>query len=476
MQFILNIFTFIYLFILSFMPVSSWSQGLQGQPLSFIPFKASTDAELTVSSLIFRRLATVDPMTGNIQYDLLESYDVKEEGLVYEIKMKEGQYWQDGVEITSNDLLYTASLSGNLREVSSDRIDKYRVRFVLPNKYSPFLSIISIPLLPAHLQDSNKDLRPVGSGDYRVVRINKDRAYIEEVVLATSNKDLPFQKITFKFYDSSDELRIALKLKEIKGVLFDKSEAFEGYNSANYTFAGRSYLIVFDTNKEKLSKENRRQLASAIDYSTLISEQEYAEALRPSGPFSGTWAASDSYEQILYDPNAQLTGIESLKILIPNVNEARLISEQLKISLESHGVGNVEIQAIPTKDYVIEARKINYDIILLAQEYGTDPDRYIFWHGDQNETGLNFSNLANLRIDRSLEEGREAQDIETRKEHYNIFQSVFSEEAPAVYLLHPTYHFYYSEEVESIPDDSLFYPWQIFRDISSWKLTDPKLL
>ena len=148
----LSVLHFIIYFLVSFLPVSTWMHGVQGQPATFLATKVNSDSEKLVSNLIYRRLLYQNPVTGDVELDLLDNYSVIEEGLVYEVTLKKGQYWQDGVEITADDILYTASISKNLSEVSSDKINKYKVRFILPNRYSGFTSVLSLNLLPAHLK------------------------------------------------------------------------------------------------------------------------------------------------------------------------------------------------------------------------------------------------------------------------------------------------------------------------------------
>ncbi|PIR43456.1 hypothetical protein COV24_02855 [candidate division WWE3 bacterium CG10_big_fil_rev_8_21_14_0_10_32_10] len=469
-------FVYLYLFILSFLPISSWTHGLIGQPESFIPNEVQTDSEKIVSNLVFRKLVNVNPFTGEIKYDLLKNYTVSDDGLTYVIELKQNQYWQDGFPIMADDVLYTASLSPNLREVSSDKVDDYKVRFSLPNKYSPFLSVLAIGILPSHLQDQNSKLISVGSGDYRIVRVTKDRTRIEEVVLVTRSGKYPYKKLNFRFYENEDYIRVAAKIKEIGSMLFNKKEDISGFNAKKYVFYGRSYLLVFDTKKDYLDKDTRKSIVNMINYDEIIKNQEYQDAERPFGPFSSTWAQSDSYERPMGNSGDTLDIKKDLVLVIPNVNEARLIAQNIKKQIESSSDHDVEIKALSSKDYIVKIRDTKYDMVLLAQEYGLDPDRFVFWHSTQNSTGLNFSNSSAIRIDKSLEEGRETVELEDRKVHYNIFQSVFSEETPAVFILHPSQYLYYSNSINNIPEQKYFYPWSILDNFDKWEKVEPTIL
>ena len=467
---ILSYLTFLFLFILSFFPVSSWSYGVVGNPQTFLPNLAVSDSEKTVSNIVFRRLVNVDYKTGEIQKDLLEDYRILENGKVYELTLKKNQYWQDGVPIMADDLLYTASVSGNLREVSSDKINDYTVRFNLPQNYSPFLSILNIAVLPSHLADKNSSSMPVGSSDYRITQVKTDRNEIKEVTLMTLNKNLPFSKITIKFYKDEENLILGAKQFEINGFLLNRKDNFENFTSQILPYYSRAYLLIFNSEKTYLTKDVRKKIAQSLNLKSLIEDQVYPAAIVPNGPFSGTWAQSSNYIKEQFAPS-QIKLDKPLKIVAPNIRQARLVGENIKEQLLVNSGLQVSLSFIDdVANFKVKVREDDYDAILMAQEYGVDPDRYVFWHSSQNKKGLNYSNFSSIRLDKSLEEGREELTIEKRKSHYNIFQSVFSEEYPAIYLLHPAQYFYYTKNLKSPMLQNTFYPYEIFDYLSKWQL------
>ena len=77
-----------------------------------------------------------------------------------------------------------------------------------------------------------------------------------------------------------------------------------------------------------------------------------------------------------------------------------------------------------------------YQAILVTQEIPSDPDQYTLWHSTQTQT--NLSHYANPKIDKLLEDGRKESDPEKRKKIYFDFQRYLVEDAPAVFLFHPT--------------------------------------
>ena len=472
-----SILVFIYLFILSIFPVNTLSIGLLGQPKSLLPIENQNDTERTISNFLYRRLLHYNSSTGELTYDLLDSYKELDPGLVYEVTLKKGQYWQDGTEITSDDIIYTASLSKNLKEVSSDKVNKYTVRFFLPNKYSPFLSLLDLPLMPAHKSKSAKKrvLWPVGSTKYRVIRYKKDRAFIKELVLMNIQGSKPFKKVVFKFYNNPDDLKAGLLLREVDTALLDSPFKVEGYSSKRTPFYGRSYLLLFNTKKDYLDTDARLSIANYVNFNVLLKEVAYFNAEKALGPFSGTWAQADT--DLLTIPNAskKLSLDKTLKLYFPNTTVAKKLANEIRTQLESKGL-SIELNPSPQKDFSKYIRKQDYDLVLTAHEYGLDPDRFVFWHSSQSDTGLNFSNFSNVRIDKSLEDARKETNLEKRKEHYRVFQSAFFEEVPALYLLHPTLYLHYRSDLEIPEGDKLLYPWQIFDNLDLWKQKNPQKL
>lgn len=470
------IYTFAF-FIYSLLGVNTWSYGVIGQPNSFLPNESFSDSEKLVSDLLFRKLVTVDPETGEVKNDLLESYSIKGDSRIYQVKLKKGQYWHDGVEITANDLLYTASINTSLREVSFDKVDDYTVSFVLPNQYSPFLSVLSIPLMPQHLAEKNSQLNPVGSGDYRLVRIERDRAKVKSLYLVDTSNNAPYKILKIEFYDNEDNLITGARLFEIDSFLLNQKKDLDGFNRKKYAFGGRNYLVIFNTEKEELDKNTRINIRNSINFDELLQEQEYEAGEVPKGPFSHTWAQDPNIDYTLTFSPVTIDIDRSLNLVAPDVRQARLISENIKEQLQANSGLSVNVEYLPASDFTTAVRDTDYDIILMAHEYGFDPDRYIFWHSSQNNTGLNYSNYSSIRTDKALTEGREELDMEKRKEHYNIFETVFNEEVPAFFIVHPTQFLYYSSGIEKVPDSNVFYPWQILHNFNKWqKQEDTKVL
>jgi len=88
-------------------PSKTYVEGLVGQPASFLPSRAQTEIDKTISKLLYRGLFKYDNF-GTLVPDLAETWEVSGEGLIYTITIKDNQFWSDGTKINANDLLYTS--------------------------------------------------------------------------------------------------------------------------------------------------------------------------------------------------------------------------------------------------------------------------------------------------------------------------------------------------------------------------------
>ena len=134
----MQILQFITYYLLSLIylliPSKAFVEGVVGQPASFLPSRAQSQTDKTISSLIYRGLFRYDNF-GTLIPDLAEKWEISNEGLVYTIKIKDGQYWSDEAKITADDLIYTSYKIQNLSGVATDKIDALTVRYTLPNKF-----------------------------------------------------------------------------------------------------------------------------------------------------------------------------------------------------------------------------------------------------------------------------------------------------------------------------------------------------
>jgi len=181
-------------------------EGVLGRATSASPFGARTPADRILVTLLFRGLVRLGP--GNaVTGDLAQRWDVADSGRTWTFHLRDGQFWQDGAQITADDVAFTVGVlsdtaytgpgADSWRDVSATVIDPLTVELHLTQPLGGFLQAATQPIAPAHLlgdvpleqlPDDPFGQQPVGSGAFRLVYLNAARALL---VAATPIEPLP---------------------------------------------------------------------------------------------------------------------------------------------------------------------------------------------------------------------------------------------------------------------------------------------
>jgi peptide/nickel transport system substrate-binding protein len=205
------------------------SEGIVGSPRFINPILALNDADRDLTELIYSGLlkATSD---GRLSTDLASDYNISDDGLVYTFNIKENAKFQDGANVTADDVVFTikkiqdpavkspkrASFDGVLAEKTGDK----QIKFTLKKPYSPFLENTTIGILPKHLwKDATSDefpfsqlnIEPIGSGPYKIAEIKRDSSGLPTSYLLNPFEEYtlgePYVKnLILKFYTNSKNL------------------------------------------------------------------------------------------------------------------------------------------------------------------------------------------------------------------------------------------------------------------------------
>lgn len=281
-------------------PGGEYSEALIGQPKYLNPIYAgASDVDNDITSLIYTGLFRFDN-DGNLKPDLAESYSVSTDTKSYDIKIRHDVRFADGETLTANDVMYTIDLIQNpkvaspllmtFQGVSLERINDYEVRFILKAPFAPFLSALTVGILPEHiwsvsnpesLQLSKNNLQPVGAGPWKFLKMIKDSTgRIDSLTLSSNDRyygDKPlFKTLRFKFFDEYGSALEALRSQSIDGLSFlpkmqnprlsNKFINFYQLQLPEYT------ALFFNSAYQPLLKndEVRLAIAKAIDKNTLI--------------------------------------------------------------------------------------------------------------------------------------------------------------------------------------------------------------
>src|SRR3989344_2651159 len=456
-------------FILAISPSTNYVEGVVGQPRSFLPHQTQTQTDKTISSLIYRGLFKYD-IYGSLIPDLADSWTISEDGIVYSIKMKEEQTWTDGTPITSDDLIYTSFKSAELVGVATDKVDDLTVRYTLPNKFSPFLSLLTHGVMKINSEEDQNPLKPISNGTFRVLSVEESGPIFKQIILLNLDQSQGIRKLIFKYYPNEEEVVTAAKLGEINGFIASKDYVFENFEEKNFPLQSVYYSLYFNLRNEKLKDiELRKKLRKALH----VQEIAYDKGITTIGPISRNAFTDKKTGGDYYDKGYKENLQTQLTITVPDVKSLVEVAQRVKTFWEEKLNMDVKIKTVEPDKFENEIIKNrDFEVLLYGQEIGRDPYRYVNWHSTQKEPpGLNLPGFEQVRADRALEEGRNEIDSDKRLTHYSEFQKVIDEQAPAIFLYHPFIKYYVNKYVNGIGDKYTFTAADRFLDFGVWYIT-----
>jgi peptide/nickel transport system substrate-binding protein len=138
----------------------SFIEGIIGTPRFINPVLATTRADQDVTSIVYSGLMKINP-DGNLVNDIAKSINLSEDGLTYNIVLRQDVKFHDGTLLTSKDVIYTlqliqdpdlkSPLRGNWTDVTIEEINDYELNIVLKEPYVPFIENFTIGIMPSHL-------------------------------------------------------------------------------------------------------------------------------------------------------------------------------------------------------------------------------------------------------------------------------------------------------------------------------------
>lgn len=503
--------------------IDVYSEGLVGQIIHLNPvFTEFSEADSDISSLIFSGLVKYNAKTGTFDEDLA-THTLSEDHLTYTFTLKNNIYWQDGVEITADDIYYTFAeviqsedfnnplLKANFDGVNIEKVNSRTVKFTLASPNSFFFTALTVGILPKHILGDTAvaDLdthpfnqSPIGSGQYMV-----DGAYeVDSEGIATVNLSLnpnyygempSIQKIKFIAFPDSTSLvenrsmwhGTAQLHQEVLNVMDTSELVTYQYELPQYT------ALFFNTDSKYLSKNktrlgiskaiNKDEILPAIGFKVAIdtplleldqkewihtfNTEEAAGAL-----YDGGWSLKDGD---IYRTNEDGETLE-LRLSRRDFSSgnpmqelvAKQTAELIQSELKEVGV-KVTIESYEKDELnnIIASR--DFDLLLYGQSLGYNLDTFAFFHSSQaTETGYNISNYQSPVVDMDIEKIRTTFDQSERDELLNDLASEIAKDMPAVFLYTPSYYYAVDKRVTGISFQKLLLPKDRFSNIAEWKI------
>ena len=468
-------------FNLSLFEGSTYTEGIVASSTSYNPY-ASTNLNLVndINHLIFSRLATVLP-NGNVQKDLISSWQSLNNATEYIINLKKNIYFQNGKNMTSADVIYSFNFmkdnfpSPSLNNISIYALSKYKIEFKLQSTDVTFFSDIDFNIVPAGSNYLSVDISHIiGSGPYSIAYITKN-----EIVLNSFDKYYKgspyFKNFIIKIYNDNADLVNALETGSVDGAYFDMYPNINISKYPNISIYTKSmssnYTALFFNLNNVTDIKLRNALSYSVNRKQLIQKELSGEAVPVYGPIpQDSWAYdnSSSVDRYHYDIKQAKSDVTSLGTKITIYCESSIpynVIRYLKKSWSKIGI-NANFIIVSNKNLekiIIDGK---YQAVLVNIKGSIDPNSFDLWY---SKSQGNLSHLNNSQIDQLLVIGATTPNIESRKETYALFQQQLMSIDPAVFLYSNNFVYFVNNKIKGINFSKLTAPFQRYQSVENWE-------
>lgn len=515
---------------LKYVPGGIYDEGVVGRFTNSNPIYATSDADASVSRLIFAGLFTYDA-DGKLAGDLAQNYTTDARGTSYTVHLKKNLKWQDGQPLTSRDVVFTYKTIQNPDTLSPLQVswqgievsapDPQTVVFKLPGVLAAFPNNLTNGIVPEHLLKDIKpvDLRsadfntvkPVGAGPFSwqaiQVRGNGDpRRSQQQIALAPfdgyAGGKPKLQKLTVNVYGDKKDLIAAYatnKLTAAEGLdaLPDKLKS-RGNLQQNSLPLRAATMVFFKTTDGLLADKTIRQaLVRGTDVSAITDRLGYPTRQVREPILAGQTGYDPALVQPSYDTKAAKQQLEeagwkegkggvrtkdgktlSFTLTAADTTEYRKVTRQLKSQWQEIGV-DLNVRLLGSSEFQNVLTSHDYQALLYGISIGADPDVFVYWDSSQadirSNARLNLSEWNNKTADEGLEAGRTRTDPTLRTIKYKPFLEAWRDEAPALGLYQPRLLYITRGPVDGLSKAPINTATDRFNNVQNWQIRQAKV-
>ena len=423
---------------------------------------------ISLSTILYEPLLGISD-DYEIELKLAEEWS-KKDSTTYLITLKDNLKWEDGSNVTGNDVKFTIEklqegqsvYSDNVKNIDSiEIIDGNTIRLNLKEE-EPFFEYNLIFPIVSESQFKEEDffksrLAPIATGMYKVASATEEEMELvqNENWHSSETVERTIDKIVIHFYDTMGDAYNSLKIGNIDMVCTSKSNVEDYVGTIGFLtqdYKGRE-LDFISLNCEDTILENvevRQAINYAIDKnkinSSVFSNNYYVSSFPIDyGSFLYSKESTSSFDQekakeVLEDAGWEYrygywrktedytTQYLNLNLIVDNSNETRVeVAELIEEQLEDIGI-NVYLYRVSNSAYKNYLENKNYDMIITGVNNGYSPDLSYFLGED------NIANYQNEEITSLLKEVDDISDSTLLKEKYDRIIEIYEEEVPYICL------------------------------------------
>jgi peptide/nickel transport system substrate-binding protein len=452
--------------------------AIGAEPESLDSLLMNSAPAATVSEHMIETLIYLD-VDGTLQPSLAESWEPTEDGLAWDLNLRQGVSFHDGEPFNAEAVKYNldrfraagdfegqsaaiyAFLLSEVNEV--EVIDEYTVRLHLDQEFAPIASHLSHSFVgmhsPASLEALGEDETlesPVGTGAFKVVSWDRGERIVME-----RNEDYwggapELETVTFVFVPEAGSRVIMLETGEVHAIMavppteIDRLEAQADINVV-FEDSVRVIYIGFNLDRDIFSDVRVRQALNYAINKEAIIETIFQGIGSPSsapvvpavfgysqvGPYEynpemamellAEAGYADGFDVELFHP----TGRYSQDATVIEAVQAMLAEVGVNASLTTYDWGTyLDTVITPPDQAEHDLYMLGWGTVTLDADYGL----YALMHSTQWPPRNNVSYYANDQVDALLDEARVTPDTATREDLYAQVIEIIWNDAPWIYL------------------------------------------
>ncbi len=415
---------------------------------------------------------------------LADSYTYAPDGTSITIHLKQGIYWQDGVELTAEDVKFTmdaivaasytnstlyATNISNIKNTKLDSKNPYLITISFNNPQNISLSNFTFPIIPKH-QFKNLDAAkkgepgfiPIGTGIYQIADYNE----LSHIVLKENkNYHGDIHPINTLYFQIIPEKQDAINLMDVNNISItfskelDRDTIYTNKNVNVINFPSNEVeLIGYNFRNQALKDARvRKAIASAIDTEEIIESAYFKNGIQNDTIYYPNFLGNNSSKSHnLYDiAKAKLLLKEagyndkdgdgqienaldetiSINILVNSEDQSRVAAAQII----KEGLDQLLIRSnIISKDWIgynSDLASGNYDLYLGGYQIKENYDLRFLLHTNYG----NLTGYSNPTLDALLDKMESGISQEDRKSTYAQISEIMTDDLPYYCLLYRTY-------------------------------------
>ncbi len=291
-----------------------YREAVVGAPQFINPlYTPSNEVDADLTRIIFSGLLRYDEK-GTLVPDLAESFTINDKQTEYLFTIRTNAVWHDNEPLGINDILFTfaaiqdaaygSPLRVSFQGVTVSQVDARTVKFVLEKPFAPFLSALTVGIIPEHIWGnidprnarlSPYNTRPIGSGPFKFKELIRGESGMAQRLTVVRHEQFyrrpPYlDEVQFKFYPSFDLAVQDIRSQQVDGLHFVPKqfrERVERKYMELYTLQLPRYTALFFNPRQATAlktKEVRQALGLAIDKQQILHDVLRGEGTVISSP------------------------------------------------------------------------------------------------------------------------------------------------------------------------------------------------